>query len=145
MSWFFTRSWLGVVSLLLCGVLANATHAHAAEGDYRLGTQGEVLDDRVMYTIGGGSAVSSPSSLYRPSGLGVGGSWRANMMCGNMSLTNTLQNQLNGVTEGFQQIMGSVVQNATQGRENGGQGRSSQLGRAGQEPRNARQPGANRR
>ena len=36
------------------------------------------------------------------------------MMCGNMSLTNTLQNQLNGATEGFQQIMGSIVQNATQ-------------------------------
>ncbi|WP_261984313.1 MULTISPECIES: hypothetical protein [Pseudomonas] len=34
-----------------------ATHAHAAEGDYRLGTQGEVLDGRVMYTIGGDSAV----------------------------------------------------------------------------------------
>ncbi|WP_324745600.1 integrating conjugative element protein [Pseudomonas veronii] len=108
------RPWLGVTSLLLCGLLTMATHADAAEGDYRLGTQGEVLDDRVMYTIGGGSASGSPSSLYRPSGLGVGGSWRANMMCGNMSLTNTLQNQLNGVTEGFQQIMGSIVQNATQ-------------------------------
>ena len=108
------RPLLGVVSLLLYGLLAMAMHAHAAEGDYRLGTQGEVLDDRVMYTIGGGSAVGSPSSLYRPSGLGVGASWQANMMCGNMSLTNTLQNQLNGVTEGFQQIMGSIVQNATQ-------------------------------
>ncbi|WP_223534591.1 MULTISPECIES: integrating conjugative element protein [unclassified Pseudomonas] len=108
------RPWLGTMSLLLYGLLAIATHAQAAEGDYRLGTQGEVLDDRVMYTIGGGSAVGSPSSLYRPSGLGVGGSWRANMMCGNMSLTNTLQNQLNGATEGFQQIMGSIVQNATQ-------------------------------
>ncbi|WP_214509126.1 integrating conjugative element protein [Pseudomonas brassicacearum] len=106
--------WLGPMSLLLCGLLAVATHAHAAEDDYRLGTQGEVLDDRVMYTIGGGSAAGSPSSLYRPNGLGVGGSWQANMMCGNMSLTNTLQNQLNGVTEGFQQIMGSIVQNATQ-------------------------------
>uniref|UniRef100_UPI003C797F0A integrating conjugative element protein n=1 Tax=Pseudomonas veronii TaxID=76761 RepID=UPI003C797F0A len=105
---------MGVVSLFLYGLLAMPTHVHPAEGDYRLGTQGEVLDDRVMYTIGGGSAVGSPSSLYRPSGLGVGGSWRANMMCGNMSLTNTLQNQLNGATEGFQQIMGSIVQNATQ-------------------------------
>lgn len=114
MSRLLARSWLGMMSLLLCGLLAVATHAHAVEGDYRLGTQGEVLDDRVMYTIGGGSAVGSPSSFYRPSGLGVGGSWRANMMCGNMSLTNTLQNQLNGVTEGFQQIMGSIVQNATQ-------------------------------
>ena len=114
MSRLLARPWLGPMSLLLCGLLSIATHAHAAEGDYRLGTHGEVLDDRVMYTIGGGSAVGSPSSLYRPSGLGVGGSWRANMMCGNMSLTNTLQNQLNGVTEGFQQIMGSIVQNATQ-------------------------------
>ncbi|PBJ10769.1 integrating conjugative element protein [Pseudomonas mediterranea] len=108
------RPWLSAMSLLLYGLLAMVSHAYAAEGDYRLGTQGEVLDDRVMYTIGGGSAVGSPSSLYRPSGLGAGVSWRANMMCGNMSLTNTLQNQLNGVTEGFQQIMGSIVQNATQ-------------------------------
>ncbi|MFV9650459.1 integrating conjugative element protein [Pseudomonas citrulli] len=114
MSRLLARSWLGPMSLLLCGLLAVATHTHAAGDDYRLGTQGEVLDDRVMYTIGGGSAVGSPSSLYRPNGLGVGASWRANMMCGNMSLTNTLQNQLNGVTEGFQQIMGSIVQNATQ-------------------------------
>lgn len=114
MSRLLGRPCLGVTSLLLCGLLTMATHAHAAEGDYSLGTQGEVLDDRVMYTIGGGSAVGSPSSLYRTSGLGVGGSWRANMMCGNMSLTNTLQNQLNGATEGFQQIMGSIVQNATQ-------------------------------
>ena len=73
MSRFFTRPWLGVISLLLCGLLAMATHVPAAEDNYRLGTQGEVLDDRVMYTIGGGSAVGSPSSLYRPSGLGVGG------------------------------------------------------------------------
>ncbi|UII69690.1 integrating conjugative element protein [Pseudomonas sp. HN11] len=114
MSRLLAGPWLGPMSLLLCGLLAVATHTHAAGDDYRLGTQGEVLDDRVMYTIGGGSAVGSPSSLYRPNGLGVGASWRANMMCGNMSLTNTLQNQLNGVTEGFQQIMGSIVQNATQ-------------------------------
>ncbi|CRM56839.1 integrating conjugative element protein [Pseudomonas sp. 25 R 14] len=100
--------------LLLCALLLSVTHVHSADNDYRLGTQGEVLDDRVMYTLGGGSAVGSPSSLYRPSGLGAGVSWRANMLCGNMSLSNTLQNQLNGVTEGFQQIMGSIVQNATQ-------------------------------
>jgi integrating conjugative element protein (TIGR03755 family) len=113
MSWRFTRAGLALKSLALCGLFTLSPPTTAAD-DYRLGAQGEVLDDRVMYTIGGGSAVGSPSSLYRPSGLGVGMSWRANMMCGNMSLTHTLQNQLNGVTEGFQQIMGSVMQNATQ-------------------------------
>ena len=50
----------------------------------------------------------------RCTGLGVGLTWRANLMCGNLDLQTTLRNQLNGVTEGFQQIMGSVVQNATQ-------------------------------
>ncbi|MBI6582336.1 integrating conjugative element protein [Pseudomonas synxantha] len=98
----------GLVCLFVCAA------GHAAEGGYHLGDQAQVLDDRVMYTIGGGSAAGAPSSLYRPSGLGVGLSWRANMMCGNMNLSNTLQNQLNGATQGFQQIMGNVIQNATQ-------------------------------
>ncbi|QHB28877.1 integrating conjugative element protein [Pseudomonas monteilii] len=98
----------GLVCLFVC-VTGNA-----AESGYHLGDQAQVLDDRVMYTIGGGSAAGAPSSLYRPSGLGVGLSWRANMMCGNMNLSNTLQNQLNGATQGFQQIMGNVIQNATQ-------------------------------
>lgn len=99
---------LGLVCFCVCAV------GHAAETGYHLGEQAEVLDDRVMYTIGGGSAAGAPSSLYRPSGLGVGLSWRANMMCGNMDLSHTLQNQLNGATQGFQQIMGNVIQNATQ-------------------------------
>ena len=101
-------------TVLGCAGIGVERSAHAAEGDYRLGNQGEIIDDRVMYTVGGGSAAGAPTSLFRPSGLGVGVSWRANMMCGNMNLSNTLQNQLNGATEGFQQIMGSVVQNATQ-------------------------------
>lgn len=109
------RKWHCPIAMLfgLMGALFCASSA-AADGDYHLGDQGQVLDDRVMYTIGGGSAAGAPSSLYRPSGLGVGLSWRANMMCGNMNLANTLQNQLNGATQGFQQIMGNVVQNATQ-------------------------------
>ncbi|BAW24097.1 MAG: integrating conjugative element protein [Pseudomonas sp.] len=98
----------GLVCLFVCAA------GHAAESGYHLGDQAQVLDDRVMYTIGGGSAAGAPSSLYRPSGLGVGLSWRANMMCGNMNLSNTLQNQLNGATQGFQRIMGNVIQNATQ-------------------------------
>ena len=98
----------------LLPILLLWSAASVAADDYRLGSRGEVLDDRVLYTLGGGSAVGAPTSLYRPDGLGVGLTWRANLMCGNMDLQTTLRNQLNGVTEGFQQIMGSVVQNATQ-------------------------------
>ena len=34
--------------------------------DYRLGSRGEVLDDRVLYTLGGGSAGGAPTARYRP-------------------------------------------------------------------------------
>ncbi|WP_437884571.1 integrating conjugative element protein [Pseudomonas sp. LRF_L74] len=95
---------------MFLSVAANA----ASDDGYHLGSQGQVIDDRVMYTIGGGSATGAATSRYQPNGLGAGISWKANMMCGNMDLQSTLQNQLNGATEGFQQIMGSVVQNATQ-------------------------------
>jgi len=45
--------------------------------------------------------------------LGVGVGWNANLICGDMSITTTLQHQLNGLTNGFQQIMSTVIQNAT--------------------------------
>ncbi|QQC65457.1 integrating conjugative element protein [Paraburkholderia ginsengisoli] len=74
---------------------------------------GSVIGNDVLYTIGGGSAVSM-SSAGNMQSLGVGIGWNDNLICGNMSLTQTLQNQLNGVTNGFQSIMSSVIQNATQ-------------------------------
>ena len=45
--------------------------------------------------------------------IGVGIGWNSNLICGNMSITTTLQNQLNGITNGFQSIMSTVIQNAT--------------------------------
>ncbi|EGH49924.1 hypothetical protein PSYPI_48962, partial [Pseudomonas syringae pv. pisi str. 1704B] len=35
-----------------------------------------------------------------------GGGWNSNLVCGNMSLNNTLENQLNGATSGFQPLIG---------------------------------------
>ena len=45
--------------------------------------------------------------------IGVGVGWNSNLICGDMSITTTLQNQLNGITNGFQTIMSNVIQNAT--------------------------------
>ena len=45
--------------------------------------------------------------------LVVGVAWNSNLICGDMSITTTLQNQLNGITNGFQTIMSNVIQNAT--------------------------------
>ncbi|WP_244179275.1 integrating conjugative element protein [Paraburkholderia aspalathi] len=73
---------------------------------------GNVIGDDVLYHVGGGRAVSM-SSAGNMQSLGVGFGWNNNLICGNMSLTTTLQNQLNGVTNGFQSIMSTVIQNAT--------------------------------
>jgi hypothetical protein len=73
---------------------------------------GSVIGDDVLYSIGGGRAVSMGGAGNMQS-IGVGVGWNSNLICGDMSITTTLQNQLNGITNGFQQIMSNVIQSAT--------------------------------
>ncbi len=73
---------------------------------------GSVIGDDVLYSIGGGRAVSMGGAGNMQS-IGVGAGWNSNLICGDMSITTTLQNQLNGITNGFQTIMSNVIQNAT--------------------------------
>lgn len=73
---------------------------------------GSVLNDTVLYTIGGGRAVSM-SNAPRMRLASVGVRWNANLICGDMRLDTTIRNQLAGITEGFQTIMGDVIQSAT--------------------------------
>lgn len=73
---------------------------------------GSAINDTVLYSIGGGHAVSMSRAPGMHSG-GVGVGWNSNLICGDMSLTTTLENQLNGITEGFQAIMSNVIDSAT--------------------------------
>ena len=73
---------------------------------------GSVIGDDVLYSIGGGRAVAMGGAGNMQS-IGVGVGWNANLICGNMSLTTTLHNQLNGITQGFQSIMSTVIASAT--------------------------------
>jgi integrating conjugative element protein (TIGR03755 family) len=75
-------------------------------------SSGSVIGDDVLYSIGGGNAVTMGSAGNMDS-ISVGAGWQNNLVCGNMDMSNTLQNQLNGATQGFQNIMSSVMQNAT--------------------------------
>jgi integrating conjugative element protein (TIGR03755 family) len=86
--------------------------AQTTLNDYGFHHRGSVIGDDVLYTIGGGRAVSmGPVGPMQTLGVGVG--WNSNLICGDMSITTTLQNQLNGITNGFQTIMSNVIQNAT--------------------------------
>ncbi|GKS83626.1 integrating conjugative element protein [Acidovorax sp. SUPP1855] len=78
----------------------------------RIHASGNVLGSDVLYSIGGGRAVSM-GPVGNMQSIGVGAAWNSNLVCGDMSITTTLQNQLNGVTNGFQSIMSNVIQNAT--------------------------------
>lgn len=101
--------------ILLAGLLAlgsGVLSAQTSVNDYGIHHRGSVIGDDVLYSIGGGRAVSmGPVGQMRSIGVGIG--WNSNLICGDMSLTTTLQNQLNGITEGFQAIMRDVIQNAT--------------------------------
>lgn len=103
------------LALLLVLTLGGSA-AWAAQilfGDEGVQWRRQVIEDYVYYQVGGGP----PASMRRTPGMSsiaVGIGWRANLVCGDMSLTQTLENQLNGVADGFQRIMSNVIQNATE-------------------------------
>lgn len=100
---------IGLAALALAASAAWAQTRMDADGIH---ASGNVLGSDVLYSIGGGRAVSmGPVGNMQSIGVGVG--WNSNLVCGDMSITTTLQNQLNGVTNGFQSIMSNVIQNAT--------------------------------
>ncbi len=88
----------------------NQTQTRIDQNGVHVG--GAVIDDYVFYNIGGGRAVMMNKTANMQS-WAVGAGWNSNLICGDMSLEMTLQNQLNGLTRGFQTIMSSVIQNAT--------------------------------
>ena len=98
--------------LLIFGLaLVPALHAQTNVTSTSFTSSGSVIDDAVLYHIGGGTAVPM-SQAGNMSSIGISLGWK-NPICGNMNLTQTLKNQLNGVTTGFKQIMSTVVQSAT--------------------------------
>ncbi len=71
------------------------------------------VSDKLYYTLGGGSVISQPATRSSMRKLGMNVGWSSDLMCGNFDLKTTVGNQLNGVTNGFKNLMGDVVQNAT--------------------------------
>ncbi|WLS81174.1 integrating conjugative element protein (plasmid) [Erwinia pyri] len=71
------------------------------------------VSDKLYYTLGGGSVISQPATRSNMRKVGMSAGWSSDLMCGNFDLKTTVGNQLNGVTNGFKNLMGDVVQNAT--------------------------------
>lgn len=86
--------------------------AMAAVNNYSVDQQGAVAD-ALFYQIGGGSVITQALTRRNTQLLNVRAGWNADLMCGNFDISTTVRNQLNGVTEGFQDLMGNVIQSAT--------------------------------
>ncbi|MFZ7240849.1 integrating conjugative element protein [Avibacterium avium] len=72
-----------------------------------------VLSDKIYYQIGGGSGYMTPPTRAKSlKAIEFGIGWKANLMCGNFDIKTTVKNQLNGLTEGFKDLMGNVIESA---------------------------------
>ncbi|ABM31095.1 conserved hypothetical protein [Paracidovorax citrulli AAC00-1] len=103
------RSLIAIAAL---AALCSTSGAQTRIDEDGIRANGNVIGSDVLYSIGGGRAVSmSPAGNMQSIGVGMG--WNSNLICGDMSITTTLQNQLNGISNGFQSIMTNVIQSAT--------------------------------
>ncbi|MCK0307485.1 integrating conjugative element protein, partial [Salmonella enterica] len=57
--------------------------------------------------------ISQPATRSNMKKMGLDVGWSSDLMCGNFDLKTTIGNQLNGVTDGFKNLMGDVIQGAT--------------------------------
>lgn len=108
-STFKTITFFTLIAVLPCVVQADSQTRLDKDG---FSSRGAVIDDSLLYHIGGGQAVT----MIRPSNMqsiSVSAGWNANLICGDMNIQTTIKNQLNGATEGFKNIMSGVIQNAT--------------------------------
>ena len=71
----------------LAGALALVCGLAWAQAGFQ--TSGPVIGDEVMYSIGGGSAVSMGRAAGMRS-IGVGLGWNSNLICGDMSISTTI-------------------------------------------------------
>ncbi|ELX7028036.1 integrating conjugative element protein [Salmonella enterica] len=94
-------------------LVSTFTHcALAADDNYSIDQQGAIADS-LYYQIGGGSVITPALTRRNTQFLNMQVGWKADLMCGNFDIDTTVRNQLNGVTDGFKDLMGNVIQNAT--------------------------------
>lgn len=92
------RQWM-MVALVLIGSISPVY----ADDDYEF-----------IYQLGGGSALGN-GATNRDNTIVLGGSagWNTDLMCGNFDINLSIQNQLNGVSGAFQNLMDNVINAAS--------------------------------
>lgn len=71
------------------------------------------LTGTIDYEIGGGYISQAPTTIHTVPILELGIGWDMNMECGEFDPQISVANQLNGITDGFQDMMSNIIQAAT--------------------------------
>lgn len=71
------------------------------------------LSDLLDYEVGGGYTASPPTTVHTVPILDLGIGWDLNMECGKFDPKISVSNQLNGITDGFRDMMDNIIQSAT--------------------------------
>lgn len=100
-------------SLVALGIMLSLMSTTTLANEYNVSTQGSTLYDKVFYQIGGGSAVIPAAARKKAHEYGFGIGWNGDFMCGNFDMKTTIKNQLNGITEGFKDLMSNIIESAT--------------------------------
>lgn len=71
------------------------------------------LKGAIDYEIGGGYIADAPTTINTVPILEMGIGWDLNMECGEFDPKISVSNQLNGITEGFRNMMDNIISSAT--------------------------------
>jgi len=71
------------------------------------------LRNALDYQIGGGLISAPPTQVSTVPILTLGAGWDLGMECGKFDPKATVANQLNGITDGFKNMMGNIISTAT--------------------------------
>src|SRR3546814_19121141 len=86
-------------AVLACALALACGLALAQSGGFQ--NSGSVIGDEVMYSIGGGNAVSMSGEAGMRY-IGVGAGWNSTLTCGELSISTTPTKQSNGINNGLQ-------------------------------------------
>ena len=107
------RFSLNNATLLVLGCLClNVANADSITDKLEFNKSDAILSDKVFYQIGGGAGYMSPPSRGTTKAVELGIGWKANLMCGNFDIKTTIKNDLNGLKDGFKDLLGNVIDSA---------------------------------
>lgn len=106
-----TKSHLLVVTALFSSISVSAA-ADSITDKLEFSKSDSIISDRVFYQIGGGTGYMAPPSRGNTKVIDLGIGWKANLMCGNFDIKTTIKNDLNGLKDGFKDLMANVVDSA---------------------------------